>query len=60
MDKWGDQGAYEGCDDDTMAAGFESTCPGWREPVKWEIAEEARASVSLAFRKDSTAFGWSV
>ena len=37
MDKWGDNGAYEGRDKDTMAAGFESTCPGWRKPVKWEI-----------------------
>ena len=38
MDKWGDNGAYEGCDDDTQPRRFESTCPGWREPVAFEIA----------------------
>jgi len=37
VDKWYDNGAYEGCDDDTKPGRFELTCPGWREPVKWEI-----------------------
>lgn len=38
MDKWGDGGIYEGCDEDTASTQFEA--PYVREPVRWVLEQE--------------------